>query len=66
MNPEHDSPSGNQPAAAAADERLAQTAPKEVWYSEELLGTRREILIKHGDEIYRLRRTRQGKLILHK
>lgn len=44
----------------------ASTASKELWRSEELLGDRREILIQHGNEIYRLRRTRQGKLILHK
>ncbi len=31
-----------------------------------LFGKRNEVLIAHGDEIYRLRRTRQGKLILTK
>ena len=56
------------PAATQREETASQppSRPKELWYSEELLGTRREILIKHGDEIYRLRCTRQGKLILHK
>ena len=34
--------------------------------SAALFGTRDEILIAHGDETYRLRRTRQGKLILTK
>ena len=54
-----------QTAAAPADSP-AKPADKELWYSQELLGTRREILIKHGEELYRLRCTRQGKLILHK
>ncbi len=31
-----------------------------------LFGGRREILIQHGDKVYRLRITRQGKLILTK
>ncbi len=36
------------------------------WRSEELLGDRLEVQILHNNEVYRLRRTRQGKLILHK
>ena len=31
-----------------------------------LFGGRQEILIQHGDQVYRLRITRQGKLILTK
>ncbi len=34
--------------------------------SHELLNGRREVQIKHGDEVYRLRLTRGGKLILTK
>ncbi len=34
--------------------------------SAELFGNRDEVLIAHGGETYRLRRTRQGKLILTK
>lgn len=34
--------------------------------SESLLGTRGEVEIFHSGETYRLRRTRQGKLILTK
>jgi len=41
-------------------------APREAWRSDELLGDRTEVLILHNNEVYRLRRTRQGKLILHK
>jgi hemin uptake protein HemP len=34
--------------------------------SQALLGDRDEVLIRHGDQMYRLRVTRQGKLILNK
>jgi hemin uptake protein HemP len=34
--------------------------------SEELFGARREVIIRHGREEYRLRITRAGKLILTK
>lgn len=34
--------------------------------SKELLGTAREVYIEHAGEVYRLRLTRNGKLILHK
>ncbi|UCD48596.1 MAG: hemin uptake protein HemP [Phycisphaerales bacterium] len=34
--------------------------------SQQIFGTRAEILIQHGDQIYRLRKTRRGKLILNK
>jgi hemin uptake protein HemP len=34
--------------------------------SEELFGSRRELIIKHGEEEYRLRITRTDKLILTK
>ena len=34
--------------------------------STSLLGAREEVLISHDGETYRLRRTRQGKLILTK
>ena len=47
---------GNSPSAAR----------RECWDSDELLGNRTEVLIVHGNEVYRLRRTRQDKLILCK
>ena len=34
--------------------------------AEELLGGERMVLIRHGAEMYRLRQTRNGKLILYK
>ena len=66
MIPEPEFSPASTPTTAASAAQGPLAAPKELWYSEELLGTRREILIKHGDEIYRLRCTRQGKLILNK
>jgi hemin uptake protein HemP len=53
-------PEANDPAADSPP------PPRDTWLSEELLGERTEILIKHGSETYRLRRTRQDKLILYK
>jgi hemin uptake protein HemP len=55
------------PAAASASGKTADNvASRDSWNSMELLGDRLEVLIVHGDEVYRLRRTRQDKLILYK
>jgi hemin uptake protein HemP len=55
------------PAAASASGKSAENdASRDSWNSKELLGDRLEVLIVHGDEVYRLRRTRQDKLILYK
>jgi hemin uptake protein HemP len=43
-----------------------ETAKRAAWTSEELLGDHTEVQIVHNNEVYRLRRTRQGKLILYK
>ena len=48
----------------AADPGVAGMPP--LWSSECLLCGRREIAINHNGTIYRLRATRQGKLILTK
>lgn len=40
--------------------------PLAALHSNELLQGRQEVLIEHAGEIYRLRVTRNGKLILHK
>lgn len=53
----------NQPPLAAPAQ---PTPPRESWRSDELLEGKTEILILHGNEVYRLRRTRQDKLILYK
>ena len=44
----------------------AENYQRDSWRSEELLGDRSEVTILHNNEAYRLRRTRQGKLILYK
>jgi hemin uptake protein HemP len=57
-------PIASQPATEPAS---GDSAPaREQWTSAELLGERTEVLIVHGNEVYRLRRTRQDKLILYK
>ncbi len=53
--------------SGSADARGAAPAPRApVVRTEDLFGTRREIIIKHGEEEYRLRITRTDKLILTK
>jgi hemin uptake protein HemP len=54
------------PATTAPESPRAAPDARESWRSEELLGERTEVQILHGTEVYRLRRTRQGKLILYK
>lgn len=49
------------PKAAPADE-----APIRVIRSDEIFLGGREVRIQHDDNVYRLRLTRKGKLILHK
>lgn len=53
------------PRRAAPVRRPGPAAPRRI-PSGELLGDRSEVEILHGEEIYRLRRTRGGKLILTK
>jgi hemin uptake protein HemP len=67
MNPEEtnlDSPEGSK--AAASESRPSTGGKQRELTSEELLAGQQEICIRHGEEIYRLRLTRNGKLILHK
>lgn len=44
----------------------AASAPLPVYESGQLFESGKEILIRHGGELYRLRLTRQNKLILTK
>ncbi len=44
----------------------AHLRSKRLWSTSELMGGEAEVLIEHNGSIYRLRRTRQGKLILSK
>jgi hemin uptake protein HemP len=48
-----------------SEERLANRTDG-TFSTDQLFGGRDEILIRHGDDTYRLRITRTGKLILHK
>ena len=61
MNDPHDK-SSEEPASPAEP----QSEPAPVIRSEELLRGTREVLIQHAGELYRLRLTRNGKLILQK
>lgn len=54
----HAEPARPSAPAAHADELILD--------SERLLSGRREILIRHGDKLYRLRHTSNDKLILTK
>jgi hemin uptake protein HemP len=61
--------SANTIAFPHADPRAAERGPRavppaETLDSEALLKGRREILIQHGDRVYRLRHTSNDKLIL--
>lgn len=50
----------------ARDDRSVAPQRTTVYSTAELFGGAREIEIEHNGEIYRLRITRQGKLILNK
>jgi hemin uptake protein HemP len=54
-----------RPGHAAPTQEPRVSPPQEV-ESERLLQGRRELLIRHGNECYRLRHTRNDKLILTK
>ena len=55
-------------AASVADSQHheAESDPDKAIYSDTLFATGNEVLIQHHGEQYRLRRTRNGKLILTK
>lgn len=52
-----------QPAPAPSASR---PAPATAFDSRDLMRGTREVLIRHGDQVYRLRHTRNDKLILVK
>lgn len=55
------------PPAPTVEASIPPRAPNiPQWQSEQLLRGSKEVLIHHGEEVYRLRLTRQGKLILYK
>ena len=59
-------PSAFESADAAAAGVAREPRPHGELDSVQLLDGRREVLIRHGGECYRLRHTRNGKLILTK
>ncbi len=65
MNPTS-SPDIAQPGETIPVTPANVSASRERYESAELFGDRKEILIVHNAEIYRLRRTRHDKLILYK
>ncbi len=62
----NDAPTSRESPETRSNKPEQHGIPRDSWRSEELLGDRPEVLILHNKEVYRLRRTRQGKLILHK
>ena len=66
------SPSPSSASDPASALNVTPTVPAsengshKAWRSEELLHGQKEVLIHHGEETYRLRLTRAGKLILYK
>ena len=53
-------------SAVESEAPLRREDKRKVWRSEELLGSESEAVIVHRGQEYRLRCTRQGKLILFK
>ena len=53
------------PSEPAASSAAQPSVPREI-NSTELMRGQREIVIRHGNELYRLNVTRSGKLILRK
>jgi len=56
----------NEDGRVEAGSRKKSAKSVTVLSSEELLDGRLEVLIEHNGDLYRLRHTRQGKLILTK
>ncbi len=59
-------PQGERPQRPANPKADGREAGPRVIESAELLQGESEVLIRHGDEVYRLRQTRTGKLLLYK
>ncbi len=54
------------PTPPASDATLQVPAETRLFQSADLFSGQREVLIAHGQQLYRLRLTRANKLILHK
>ena len=55
-----------QPLPTEATDAVPGDEQPRIWKSDDLLGGDTEALILHHGQTYRLRRTKQGKLILYK
>jgi hemin uptake protein HemP len=66
MNDRSPSSPESTTASQAVTSSPAEGATTTTYLSEALLQGQREVLIRHGEEVYRLRLTKQGKLILYK
>jgi len=60
------SPQGNNPEKLPQHPQQTPQQAVRTFRSEDLLAGQREVFIVHRGEVYRLRVTRRGKLILHK
>lgn len=60
------SPSSSLAPRVALSSRSSETAAPADLSSQDLLRGQRELVIRHGDQLYRLRHTRNDKLILTK
>lgn len=65
-NPPPAEHSVSQPFVNATSEVVQSDEQRRVWKSDDLLGPDTEALILHRGQTYRLRCTKQGKLILYK
>lgn len=59
-------PQSDKPIREESATELPSSSPLREIDSSSLLQGEKEILIHHGDEVYRLRLTKNGKLILQK
>jgi hemin uptake protein HemP len=68
--PSPNDPNSDEPASGSDDDALPSRPPPAprpaIFRSEELFGSAQEIWIEHAGELYRLRITSRGKLLLTK
>ena len=57
---------GNSEEKQQSDNSRGDEKPPELFESHELFGNRSEIMIRHEGQLYRIRITRNGKLVMNK
>lgn len=65
-NEQTGAPTDSAPDSITEQAAARSGATPRQWSSERLFGDQQEIVITHGEDAYRLRITRNGKLILNK